>query len=759
MAGPSLLDRLKSSRLVQVLILYLGASWIVIEVAGELQEALSLPPWVSPVAIILLLVGLVVVLATAWVQSHPLVDAREEAGEVPDAWEIGVGDLVGAIRRGKLPHLTWGRAMVGGVVALSLLFGFAGLFVLTGGGARSADRLAAASPDEAGAGLAVTPFSVSGVDEEVYGEGMVSLLGATLDGIPGIRAIDRRTVLARWSEVVGEGSAADLAATFEVARRAGARYALVGSAVDAGADVSLLGDVYDMDTGGKLGTARAQGAPDSLMVLVDRFSVEVARLLVAEGDGVELQHLESLTTSSLDALLAYVEGERRYREAAWNPALDAFERAVERDSTFALAHLRANQVLGWSDVSSPARDEHLAAARRHASRLPARERALLDAFEAVDAGDFAAIEATEAALRRYPDDPDLWNALGELHVHTSAKMLDATDGGREAFEQAAALAPDFVPYLIHLTELEIASGDSAAAAALVRREEDLVSDATVAFPRGHRAAFALRFGDAAAQRAAIGTMGDDGVPWAVSALVGIENLPAVEALWRAVRARSEGGDAYSSTFASTLAHRGRVLESIAQPIDPAWVGARNRTILYHQGLIPAEELPTSAWGPTTDSFGRAFTAIVQGDTATFDPARDAFAAELGANGPQNFLLQFLDAVRVLETRGPEAAEASLGELYDAAPGGDLFVGPYVLWMIGDAHERMGEDATAFDYFRAAARHSPLAALRAARLADRLGDAGEARRLYRGVLIAWEGADPQFQPWLDEARGWLEEVPG
>lgn len=93
MAGPSLLDRLKSSRLVQVLILYLGASWIVIEVAGELQDALSLPDWVSPVAVILLLIGLVVVLATAWVQSHPRRTSGIPAGADRAAPDRRIGHL------------------------------------------------------------------------------------------------------------------------------------------------------------------------------------------------------------------------------------------------------------------------------------------------------------------------------------------------------------------------------------------------------------------------------------------------------------------------------------------------------------------------------------------------------------------------------------------------------------------------------------------------------------------------------------------
>jgi TolB-like protein len=760
MSRPSLFERVKKSRLAQVLILYLGASWVVLEVTGELQDALSLPEWLSPVAIILLVIGLVVVLATAWVQAHPATDVREEAGEVPDSWEVGVGDLVGAIRRGELPHLTWGRAIVGGVVALSVMFGLAGVFVLTQNRGERAGRVPAAAEDEAGSGLAVTPFSVSGVDAEVYGEGMVSLLGATLDGVPGIRAIDRRTVIARWNEVVGEEDDPDLQATLEVARRAGARYALVGSAVDAGADVGLIGDLYDVDSGEKLGSARAQGPQDSLMALVDRFSVEAARLLVSEGaEGVELQHLESLTTSSLDALLSYVEGEQRYREAAWNPALDAFERAAERDSTFALAHLRAYQVLGWSDVSSPRRSEHLAAARRHAERLPARERTLLTVSEAVQAGDAEGFETAEAAVRRYPDDPDLWNALGDLHVHAGGKLLEASNRGREALKQAAALAPGFVPYLIHLTEMTIASGDSAAAAELVGLEEELVSDTTVGFPRGHRAAFAALYGDDSARRAALATLEDEDLGWAVAALRGIEHLPKLETLWRAVRARSPGENVYSVSFANTLAHRGRVLESIAQPIVPEWIGARNRTILYHQGLLDESDLPAGDWGPTPNGFGTAYTAMVRGDTAAADPARDAFAASLGDAADENWLLKLADAIRVMETRGADAAEAAVMAMYDAHGGGDTFVLAYVQWFVGDMYEQLGDDRTAYDYFLSAARWSPLAALRAARLADRLGDTEEARRLYRGVLVAWEDADPQFQPWLEEARGWLERLPG
>jgi len=128
---------------------------------------LALPDWVGPVAVLLLVVGLVVVLATAWVQSLPQTTVAEEAGEVPTDWQVAPSDVLASLKAGRLPHQTWGRAIMGGVVALSLLFGAAGVFVIFRGG----DSLI--GPQEAGAelaasGIAVLPFHVTGPDLEVY---------------------------------------------------------------------------------------------------------------------------------------------------------------------------------------------------------------------------------------------------------------------------------------------------------------------------------------------------------------------------------------------------------------------------------------------------------------------------------------------------------------------------------------------------------------------------------------------------------------
>jgi TolB-like protein len=767
MSGPSLINRLKASRLVQVLLLYLGASWVIIEVAGELQESLALPDWLVPVALVLLMVGLLVVLATAWVQSHPLTDAREAAGEVPDSWEVGVGDLMGAIRRGKLPHLTWGRAILGGVFALSLLFGIAGAYVLLRGGSglRNFDELSA---EEAGAGLAIVPWSVSGVDAEVYREGMITLLSMTLDGVAGLRAVDSRTVLARWDEVVSDDQRPDLAEILEVARRTGARYLLAGSAVGAGSRVQLVGDIYDAASGDKLGTARAEGLPDSLTALVDEFSVGAIRVLLAGDDaGARVQHLSSLTTPSLDALLAYVEGEQAYRTGSWEAALGAYERAIEHDSTFALAHLRAAQVLGWTETGSPVIGRHQDAAGRFSDRLPARERALLAALVGVRVSDAGQIEEAEDAVRRYPDDPDLWNALGELQFHVGQKAMRPVEEELEALERAAELAPDFAPYVIHITEHQLAYGDSAAAAAAIERERALVIDTSATrFPRDHREAFALIHGDSAERAEALAYVEDRGAPgYLVSPLRGLQRLEAQEALWRVLYESQRQNPRYANEYIWALIHRGRVRAALAEfPRDRPW-GAQARGALVSLGVFEVDSLRGLNWGPANAN--RAFAAAALGDSAQFAEARAAFAAELDAlyerqpeladdpTGPR-WAVALLDAIALWKRRGAEAAEQPLLDAYGHIPGS---VAEYVLWELGKLYEELGDERQAFERYRAAAQSIPYAALRAARLADRLGETEEARRLYREVLIAWEDADPSFDPWLEEARGWLERLPG
>jgi tetratricopeptide (TPR) repeat protein/TolB-like protein len=469
MPKPDLWTRIREARIVQVLLVYLGACWGVLQLVDVLQGALALPEWVSPVSLILLLIGLIIILATAWVQSLPSTTEREKVGEVPGDWEVAPREILSSLASGDLPHLTWGRSLLGGVLALSLMFGLAGILVLFRGPLISMG--AAVGPAEIGAssaadGIAILPFDVAGPDSELWREGMVDLLSSGLDGIGGYRTIDARTVLARWDRMTPGGQKVELEEALKVAGATNARFAVVGSAVSLGGEVRLSGEIYDLGNGEKVGQAQVEGSPDDLLQLVDQLAVEVSRALLTGKGGVEAveNRIESLTTHSLPALRAYLEGAAFYRKADFPRAADAFLEAIRYDSTFALAYFRLDASYGSMEVYGT--EEARMAAEglsRYGERLPTRAQRIVEAGKILAEGDISRIPYLVETTRRFPDDPEGWFWLGEMYFHLGGPALVPLDETMAAWERARELDPGFAPTYIHLIQCYIAVGDSARA--------------------------------------------------------------------------------------------------------------------------------------------------------------------------------------------------------------------------------------------------------------------------------------------------------
>ncbi|HYO45696.1 MAG TPA: adenylate/guanylate cyclase domain-containing protein, partial [Gemmatimonadota bacterium] len=478
-----LLAKLGGAAVPVVVFLYLVASWIVVQLTGTLIESLGVPAWLMPVALALLLVGLVIVTATAWVQTRP----RPKTTGAPGAWDLALGDAGRSLVRGRLPHLTWSRAIAGGVFAFSLFFGLAGLYVVI------QDRGRSFSPGDAVAeaaapGLAVLPFSVQGAGLDEWREGMVDLLSTNLDGAGGLRAIDSRTVLARWHEVAGNQDP-DLDTALEVGRRAGARYALLGSVVSIGDGVRLTADVYDVNGGAKLGSGTVEGAQDSVFALVDRLSIEILRAIGADPAAAGSVSLARATTTSLPALKAFMEGEVLYRRGDFEAAVPAYERAVEADSTFALALFRLSTSYGWAEsITSELATGAIERAARYADRLPEREALLVRSELALQRGTLDGFESARLATRRYPDDPEAWYTLGEMIYHYADQANEKREGSDVAFARALQLDPGFAPAWIHRSDLAFSAYDDSARArtftdslALLAPQSEFVARARLAW--------------------------------------------------------------------------------------------------------------------------------------------------------------------------------------------------------------------------------------------------------------------------------------
>src|SRR5688500_3359579 len=299
-------SRLRETRLVQALVVYLAAAWVTIQAVALFSSAFEWPKWVMRGAIVLLAAGLVATLVLVWANTRAQARAAAVEGETPPR----------------------SRPLLAGAVAIALALVGAALFIVIRDRGRDAGpdlALASAAP-----GVAILPFHVNDAELEGWREGLVDLLGKNLDGAGGLRAIDSRTVLARWREQVPEGREPDLPTALAVARSSGGRYALVGSVVSIGSNMRIFADVYDLEEGDQLGQESVEGSPDSIFGLVAQLSIAVLRRILARGGEGELPRVDlaSVTTTSVAALKAFLEGEALARRSEFEQAIPIYEAAI-----------------------------------------------------------------------------------------------------------------------------------------------------------------------------------------------------------------------------------------------------------------------------------------------------------------------------------------------------------------------------------------------------------------------------------------------
>ena len=376
--------------------------------------------------------------------------AIEPADRFPD-----MAALAAALRQSRESARPGRKTVMAVIAAAAIAAGAAGAV------AWLATRPTAVAVTEQAERIAVLPFTASGPGVEVLGEGMVDLLTTNLQGVGGIQVVDPRLVLKRWGrkdpdEESGVEEALDLG------RELDAGSVVTGSAVSAGGRVRLAADLYAVAGGERLGRAQVDGPADSILPLVDRLSVALLRDVWRSREPMPSLDLGSLTTDSIAALRAYLQGERYYRRFALDSALAQYTRAVEVDSTFALAHLRRALVIGWTGgYGSPASVQAANAGFRYAERLPPRSRRLLAGYQAFQEGSSRAIDSMRAYVNDYPADLEGWYFYGEALHHLVEIEPRSPDTVLAAFDRVIAGDSTSTPAVVHPLEITLTYRDSA----------------------------------------------------------------------------------------------------------------------------------------------------------------------------------------------------------------------------------------------------------------------------------------------------------
>jgi tetratricopeptide (TPR) repeat protein len=426
----------------QVLTVYLGASWIVLEAANQVIERYLLPEWVYPAALVLLLIGLPIVLATALVREDRAPSAPAEPRDPtlmtdPAAIELDRPAEAQSVKR----FLTWPKAIAGGVLAFAALALISGLIVVRGT-ARVTEAYGAAgeafterewivvtefeAPEgEAEVGLAVREALTVDLQQSlyvnVYGRDQVGPVLRRM-GLPDTTRLDRRLAL-------------------EVAEREGLAAVLEGRITRLGADYVLSARVVQPGSGTELIAVRSAASADNLLEGVEKLSREVRGRLGEESAAIRRSRpLPEVTTGSLEALKVYAQAVQASADQRYPQALELSLRALEIDSTFAMGHRLAS--VSFSNLGRFAESAQAATrAFELRARLPDRERLHVEGFYYVSIdGEFdprRAAEIYELLLSRYPDDYRAANNLG----FANSVWMGNPERAEEAYLKAVELGP------------------------------------------------------------------------------------------------------------------------------------------------------------------------------------------------------------------------------------------------------------------------------------------------------------------------------
>ncbi|MDP3024882.1 MAG: protein kinase [candidate division Zixibacteria bacterium] len=194
----------------------------------------------------------------------------------------------------------------------------------------------------------------------------------------------------------------------EVAKKAGVKWILTGKVLKTEPNIVLISEISEASTGNILATQRISGATgEDLFAVVDKLSLQIAKdLSLPEQAKKELDKpITDVTTHSLEAYRYYLEGIDYTKKVYFKEANESFKKALEYDSTFAMAYYRLAQY-SWNE-------EFLAKAVKYSKKVSQKEKHYIKSLEALVSGNYAeAVAELTKIVERYPDEKEAYLSLG-----------------------------------------------------------------------------------------------------------------------------------------------------------------------------------------------------------------------------------------------------------------------------------------------------------------------------------------------------------
>jgi TolB-like protein/Tfp pilus assembly protein PilF len=480
-AKQSLWAELKRRNVIRVALFYVVSAWVLLQVAETVLPLFDVPDGVLRGLVILLALGFVPVMVSAWIYELTPQGLKRESDPA----------LSDALREQGARRLN--IAVIALLLLAISLFAYERLLGISTSPAAQVTEdtapVASAEPQSI-AVLAFADLSPAG-DQEYFGDGIAEEILNALVRLPGLR------VAGRTSSFHFKGRNEDLRT---IGATLGVAHILEGSVRKQGERLRITAQLVRSEDGFHLWSETYDGTDADIFALQERIAREVTReLKVALGAG-EDQRLVNAGTTNPDAYAQYLRATEvfnRRETGRYEEGIAAAQQALRLDPGYARAHSRlATLYFLWANIVASDRfDSLMAQASSHARSALDLDPGLAEPQAALAVLHWANrrfVDGTEAIQRALAADPNdstavFWAALR----HCLAGVIGRCE--RE-LDHVLVLDPLMPNALGWRARLHASSGDLATAQEMVDRAGEAglswaeIAWAYVALERGDREA-------------------------------------------------------------------------------------------------------------------------------------------------------------------------------------------------------------------------------------------------------------------------------
>ncbi len=275
-------------------------------------------------------------------------------------------------------------------------------------------------------------------DKERLGEIVTNLLITSLSESEYVRVVSSQRLYDILKLMGKEGTKViDKNVASEVANKANAKWMLLGSILEAEPRLVITTQLVDVKSGQVKSSQRIIGQEnEDVFSLVDTLALGIKNelSLPIQAKEEKSRPVADVTTRSPEAYRYYLEGIDFQNKLYFAEAEKSYRKALEYDSTFAMAYYKLAEMKGWQREGFE-KNKMIDKAVEYSDKVSQKERYYIESMKAGISGDYAQeIKKLKMIVQRYPDEKEAFSVLGDRYNYNLQQFEEAVRSYLRAIE-------------------------------------------------------------------------------------------------------------------------------------------------------------------------------------------------------------------------------------------------------------------------------------------------------------------------------------